>query len=145
MWLETVTKMVKQNKDVQFANLGNVEEISTRKSGWGYIKIAIPNELAHRLLTKQDMNGGLLLFDSAEFSAIEKEDCPTIDAVPVVRGKWKLYGNDDDLDMSYWCTVCHFHLSEDLFYSGYKNGRWIENGVFKYCPNCGAKMEGGIA
>jgi hypothetical protein len=61
--------------------------------------------------------------------------------LPVVRGEWKLYGNDDDLDMSYWCTVCNFHLSEELFYSGYKNGRWIENGVFKYCPNCGAKME----
>ena len=141
MWLETVVKMVKQNKDVQFANLGNVEEISTRKSGWGYMKIAIPNELAQRLLTKQDMNGGLLLFDSSEFSTIEKEDCSTIDAVQVVRGEWKLYGNDDDSGMSYWCTVCNFHLSEDLFYSGYKNGRCIENGVFKYCPNCGAKME----
>jgi len=68
---------------------------------------------------------------------------PTIDAVPVVRGEWKLYGNDDDSSMSYWCTVCNFQLSEDLFYSGYKNGRWIENGVFKYCPNCGAKMEVG--
>jgi len=60
---------------------------------------------------------------------------------PVVRGEWKLYGNDNDSDMSYWCTVCNFQLSEDLFYSGYKNGKWIENGVFKYCPNCGAKME----
>jgi hypothetical protein len=37
--------------------------------------------------------------------------------------------------------VCNFQLSEDLFYSGYKNGKWIENRVFKYCPNCGAKME----
>jgi hypothetical protein len=67
-----------------------------------------------------------------------------LDSVPeatVVRGEWKLYGNDDDSGMSYWCTVCNFQLSEDLFYSGYKNGRWIENGVFKYCPNCGAKME----
>ena len=26
---------------------------------------------------------------------------PTIDAVPVVRGEWKLYGNDDDSGMSY--------------------------------------------
>jgi len=69
------------------------------------------------------------------------ENCPTIDAVPVVRGEWKLYGNDDDLDMSYWCTVCSFHLSEDLFYAEYKNGEWIENGVFKCCPNCGAKMK----
>jgi hypothetical protein len=70
------------------------------------------------------------------------ESRPTIDAVPVARGEWKLYGNDDDSGMSYWCTACNFQLSEDLFYSGYKNGRWIENGVFKYCPNCGAKMEG---
>ena len=69
------------------------------------------------------------------------DNSPTIDAVPVVRGEWKLYGNDDDSSMSYWCTVCNFQLSEDLFYSGCKNGRWIENGVFKYCPNCGAKME----
>ena len=69
------------------------------------------------------------------------ESRPTIDAVPVVRGEWKLYSNDDDSGMRYWCTVCNFQLSEDLFYSGYKNGRWIENGVFKYCPNCGAKME----
>ena len=64
------------------------------------------------------------------------------DAVPMVRGEWKLYGNDDDSGMSYWCTACNFQLSEDLFYSGYKNGRWIENGVFKYCPNCGARMDG---
>jgi len=64
-----------------------------------------------------------------------------VEISPVVRGKWKLYSNDDDSGMSYWCTVCNFQLSEDLFYSGYKNGRWIENGVFKYCPNCGAKME----
>ena len=74
MWIETVVKMVKQNKDVQFASLGNVEEISTRKSGWGYIKIAIPNDVAQRLLSKQDMNGGLLLFDKTEFSVVEKED-----------------------------------------------------------------------
>ena len=73
MWLETVAEMVKQNKDVKFASLNNVEEISTRKSGWGYMKIAIPNELAQRLLSKQDMNGGLLLFDKSEFSAIAAE------------------------------------------------------------------------
>ena len=79
MWIETVVEMVKQNKDVQFANLDNVEEISTRKSGWGYIKIAIPNELAQRLLSKQDMNGGLLLFDKSEFAAIEKEEHHEVD------------------------------------------------------------------
>ena len=68
-------------------------------------------------------------------------DLDSVLEATVVRGEWKLYGNDDDSGMSYWCTVCNFQLSEDLFYSGYKNGRWIENGVFKYCPNCGAKMK----
>jgi len=38
----------------------------------------------------------------------------------VVRGEWKLYGNDDDLGMSYWCSACNFQLSEDLFYSDIK-------------------------
>ena len=68
-------------------------------------------------------------------------DLDSVLEATVVRGEWKLYGNDDDLGMSYWCTACNFQLSEDLFYSGYENGMWIENGVFKYCPNCGAKME----
>ena len=116
MWLETVTKMVKQNKDVQFANLGNVEEISTRKSGWGYIKIAIPNELAQRLLTKQDMNGGLLLFDSAEFSAIEKEDCSTIDAMPVVRcGECKQYNTTGCSKGFGWCESMDRGVSDDFY------------------------------
>jgi len=88
-----------------------------------------------------DQTGAIPLNTSYHFELLGCiEDCPTIDAVPVVRGEWKLYGNDDDSGMSYWCTACNFQLSEDLFYAGY-NGRWIENGVFKYCPNCGAKME----
>ena len=116
MWLETVTKMVKQNKDVQFANLGNVEEISTRKSGWGYIKIAIPNELAQRLLTKQDMNGGLLLFDSAEFSAIEKEDCSTIDAVSVVRCKDCKHYNTIGCSKGFgWCENIDRGTSDNFY------------------------------
>ncbi len=80
-------------------------------------------------------------FYDTEADAIAAWNRRTQPNEPVKHGKWKLYGNDDDLSMSYWCTVCNFQLSEDLFYSGYKNGRWIENGVFKYCPNCGAKME----
>jgi len=67
----------------------------------------------------------------------------TADAVEVKRGKWELYGDDDSMDMIYWCSCCRFHLSEDLFYKGYENGSWIENNVFKFCPNCGANMKGG--
>ena len=73
------------------------------------------------------------------------EQAPTADVVEVKRGKWELYGDDDSLDMVYWCSCCRFHLSEDLFYKGYENGNWIENNVFKFCPNCGADMRGGCA
>lgn len=50
---------------------------------------------------------------------------PTVDAVPVVRGRWIVhYGNWADV---YECDQCH-HESK-------------EGG--KYCFNCGARMEDG--
>ena len=57
---------------------------------------------------------------------------PTVDAEPVRHGKWKQwdsYGFED----TYKCTACgeSFVLIE---------GTPITNG-YKYCPNCGAKMD----
>ena len=49
------------------------------------------------------------------------EDAPTVDAAPVVHGRW-LEGNSRQP-----CSVCR--------YRGMKS--------WKYCPNCGAKMDGG--
>ena len=64
---------------------------------------------------------------------------PTIDAVEVVHGWWKehyfshrvdTYGNPD---IGMECSVCNF--------------RWYSvhdaKSYFFYCPNCGAKMDGG--
>lgn len=70
------------------------------------------------------------------------DDAPAVDAEPIRHGEWELRGNDDDLDSTYYCSQCNFQLDSDLFYSGYECGKWIENNVFKYCPNCGAKMGG---
>ena len=51
-------------------------------------------------------------------------DAPTIDAVPVVHGRWEKHGKHD------WrCTVC-------------KRGVPYSFTGFNYCPNCGAKMDG---
>ena len=91
-----------------------------------------------------------IYYDELRFGDITNCDCENCGGFfkdkskykEVVRGEWKLYGNDDDTGMSYWCTACNFHLNEDLFYSGYNNGKWIENEVFKFCPNCGAQMKG---
>lgn len=52
---------------------------------------------------------------------------PTVDAVPVVHGRWMWGG---------WfkaCSVCGTHVDmEDTLGAGWWN----------YCPNCGSKMDG---
>ena len=65
------------------------------------------------------------------------EDCPTIDAAPVVHARWIPV----DVDNAYFiCSLC-----KD------KTTKWriafpmeILNS-FNYCPHCGAKMDGGEA
>lgn len=54
-------------------------------------------------------------------------NAPAVDAVPVVHGRWEKY-----FDGKYiMCSAC-------------KASFWSENGeTSNYCPNCGAKMDGG--
>jgi hypothetical protein len=71
------------------------------------------------------------------------EDCPTIDAVPVVRGEWKMDTDPDDGDCRCSnCLVCidalHRRNHGVLNALGYKLHTF-----YKYCPNCGTKMEEG--
>lgn len=63
------------------------------------------------------------------------DDCPTIDAVPVKHGEWV-----DDGGV-YRCSSCN-HLWSELWWT---NSCPIERmlKIMPYCPNCGAKMEGG--
>ena len=62
-------------------------------------------------------------------------EAPTVDAVPVVHGRWidkqtGAYGRWQS-----WCSACGKH-------SGIGG---IESNRHKlYCPNCGAKMDGGV-
>ena len=60
-------------------------------------------------------------------------DAPTIDAVPVKHGKWIDVMTED------WCTFdeckCGVCGTVEYFNKGWKK--------FSYCPNCGARMEGG--
>lgn len=50
-------------------------------------------------------------------------DAPTVDVVPVRHGRWK----DKDGGIA-TCSVC--------------GDRWGVWSVMKYCPNCGARMDG---
>ena len=52
------------------------------------------------------------------------DDSPTIDAVPVVRGKWRLYSPLTD---TYECDKCGYQVIDESFRTN-------------FCPNCGADM-----
>jgi hypothetical protein len=56
---------------------------------------------------------------------------PTADVAPVVHGRW-IYEAETLFTLSgYCCSVC-------------RRPRWLSPDVpeaFKYCPNCGAKMQ----
>lgn len=56
------------------------------------------------------------------------EIIPAADVVPVVHGKW--IGKPISGFATVGCSVCRKTFSEN-------NGRW------KFCPNCGCKMDGG--
>lgn len=59
-------------------------------------------------------------------------NAPTVDAVPVVHGRWINWGKSGTPTYENYgtCSVCH----EDAeIHTEHRN----------YCPNCGAKMDGG--
>ena len=60
-------------------------------------------------------------------------NAPTVDAVPVVHGKW-IYSNE-----IHWytasCNKCGYQRRTDIKAEGWN--QW------KFCPNCGAKMDEG--
>ena len=53
---------------------------------------------------------------------------PTADVAPVRHGEWEIVVGSNGKEYMV-CTCCR--VSQDL------------TGVFTYCPNCGAKMDGG--
>lgn len=54
-------------------------------------------------------------------------DAPTVDAVPVVHGRWK---EAPGVDFFWVCSAC-----------GYPSEAFAANVLYKYCPRCGARME----
>lgn len=77
-------------------------------------------EIYENAIRMFEINGEITL---GEFEEMIK---PLEDVAPVVHGKWIL--NDDQV---YECNDCGYIPSFD----GYT--------YFNYCPNCGARMDGG--
>lgn len=61
------------------------------------------------------------------------ENAPTVDAVPVVHGRWQWLSSTYDrtpCEMRYMCDKCRHETIT------HEHKPWE-----KYCPNCGAKMD----
>lgn len=61
--------------------------------------------------------------------ASDIDEAHTVDAVPVVHGRWRRFINGDG-EYKYLCGVCEKVVTYEM-------------GGSNYCPNCGAKMDGG--
>ena len=56
-------------------------------------------------------------------------DAPTVDVEPVRHGHWTNYKDE------HTCSVCHATVCEETL-----DGEWGSQGIYDYCPYCGAKM-----
>ena len=68
----------------------------------------------------QGFNAGLVA------AASEVKRAPTVDAVEVVHGRWERYIDEEEDVHYYTCSACNYMAIPR----------------YKYCPNCGAKMDG---
>ena len=79
-----------------------------------------------RVEVAEDYNWAITVLDSA----------PAADVVPVVHGEWLRADDDWNSLTTIQCSLCGeewcFETDDDVSLLNYK-----------YCPNCGAKMDGG--
>lgn len=91
------------------------------------------NDLISRskLFTSLKREAGVVIADRRYIRLNEVQEkirvAPTVDAVQVVHGRW-IYGVTLNHE---WRKCSECLVSQEIF------------GCFTYCPNCGAKMDGG--
>ena len=95
-----------------------------------YIELeALKNRFAKRLVwLKKDIHDeySLGLYDGCEYDTKLIDEIPAADVAPVVHGRWIMH--DDEFGLTCECSACHIETMGDG----------------NYCPNCGAKMDGGV-
>lgn len=58
-------------------------------------------------------------------------DAPAADVVPVVHGKWAPSERNPSFLVCSVCGGCYVY------------DEWVDERKWRYCPNCGARMDGG--
>lgn len=97
----------------------------------------IDADAAYERAQADSRRGGL---EDWEFDMIVNllDSAPTVDAVPVVHGRWDGEGDglaDGEIVLDVWyCSKCGYCIDD-----GTDDPCVLPN----YCPNCGAKMDGG--
>ena len=69
----------------------------------------------------------------------ELKDIPAADVAPVVHGRWR--EDTDPADGDLRCTHCGIAWPKCVQKQIEEQGIWTLQTLFKYCPNCGAKMD----
>ena len=95
----------------------------------------IDAEVFEELFHKQIKYGATDIFDAVEDAL---QDTPDVDAVPVVHARWIDEIEPNAVTSSgrevhfYRCSACDFQWNNKTAVFHY----------FKFCPNCGARMDG---
>lgn len=84
-------------------------------------------------LRKAERGGSMTALTRLERAYAEIREMPAADVAEVVHGQW--YMLDDCANAGVYCSDCGRRVHREEF--AYKKLR------SKYCPHCGAKMDGG--
>lgn len=96
------------------------------------------NDLIERLKFKKKISE-VGLHRGLQSAMSQCDKAPTVDAVEVVHGRWVVLAEFVDGYTCASCSVC----GEYTYKKGQKGPFRVEYAKYNYCPNCGAKMDGG--
>ena len=88
----------------------------------------IHNEVCYRREVCNDIEEHIKKLGCMDFIA-------RADVQEIKHGEWKSFHSEDTLYGSYYCSACGHGQDIGMIIS--------LTTEFKYCPNCGAKMDGG--
>lgn len=99
---------------------------------------ALLKVLRHRVKGNEDSPFVIGTNNTLDIFADFVQSIPTVDAVPVVYGRWVAYPDEYQICATeFVCSNCNTSFVNSELAS---DNDFLE--MMKFCPNCGAKMDG---